>query len=170
MRISIFGLGYVGCVSMACLARNGHHIIGVDVNPDKVESIGHGKSPIIEPGLAELIQTGVAEGRIEATGDVGHAIRHADIAFVCVGTPSKPNGDLELKYVDRVCQDIGRVLANTNAHVTVVVRSTILPGVARERLIPILESRSGRKAGQGFASVCIRHFHPVYTDGGQIQT
>jgi GDP-mannose 6-dehydrogenase len=179
MRISVFGLGYVGCVSIACLARNDHHVLGVDIQSEKVKRIQQGKSPIIEPGLAELIQTGVAAGKIEATCDVSYAVQHADIAIICVGTPSKRNGDLELKYVERVCCDIGQALAKKKSYMVVVIRSTILPGAAQERLIPALETESGKKAGQDFGFCVNPEFlregsaisdfdHPPYTLIGQL--
>ena len=179
MDIAIFGLGYVGCVSTACFARDGHHIIGVDVNPEKIESIRAGRSPIIEPGLDELIQQGVNAGRIEATNDVPYAIDRADVAMICVGTPSQPNGSLDLTYVERVCQEIGQALAGKTSYTVVTVRSTILPGSAQGRLIPILESASGKHAGEDFGFCTNPEFlregsaiadfdHPPYTIIGQI--
>jgi GDP-mannose 6-dehydrogenase len=150
MHIAVLGLGYVGCVSMACLVRDGHHVIGVDIQPEKIESIRQGKSPVIEPGLQSLIQSGVAAGRIEATDKVAYAIDHSEIVMVCVGTPSRDNGGLEFKYVERVCRDIGRALASKTAYTTIVVRSTVLPGSSEERLIPLLESESGKEAGVDF--------------------
>lgn len=179
MNIAVFGLGYVGCVSTACFARDGHHVIGVDVNLEKVESIREGKSPIIEPRLGDLIQQGVDAGRIEATDEASHAINHADVAMICVGTPSQPNGSLDLTYVERVCQDIGQSLANKSSYIVVVVRSTMLPGNAQDRLIPILESTSGKQAGEDFGFCVNPEFlregsaiadfdHPPYTVIGQI--
>jgi GDP-mannose 6-dehydrogenase len=150
MNIAVFGLGYVGCVTAACLARDGHHVIGVDVNCEKVERIRQGESPVIEPGLPRLIQDGVKSGKIEATGDATYAIRQADLAIICVGTPSKQDGNLELKYVERVCRDIGQALRLKNSYTVIVVRSTILPGVASEHLVPLLEQEAGKKAGFEF--------------------
>ena len=178
MEIAIFGLGYVGCVSAACLARDGHHVIGVDINPLKVESIRAGRSPIIEPGLDVLIADGVADGRLVATADGEAAVERAELVLVCVGTPSRPNGSLELAYVERVCRDIGRHLARKGSYTTVAVRSTMLPGSAQERLIPILEAESGRRAGEGFGFCVNPEFlregtaladfdHPPYTVIGQ---
>jgi GDP-mannose 6-dehydrogenase len=146
---------------MACLARDGHDLIGVDVNPQKVNSVKAGRSPIIEPGLEALIQAGVASERVKATCDVDSAIQHAEIAMICVGTPSKRNGDLELKYVERVCRDIGHALAAKDGYTVVVVRSTVLPGSASERLIPALEAGSGKTVGQNLG-FCINPEAPIY--------
>ena len=98
MRISIFGMGYVGAVCTACLAQRGHQIIGVDVSKHKVELINAGKSPIVEPGLEELLTAGKNSGHIRATSDYMDAIQNSDITMVCVPTPSKANGDLSLAY------------------------------------------------------------------------
>jgi GDP-mannose 6-dehydrogenase len=146
----VFGLGYVGCVSAACFARDGHEVIGVDVNPQKIQTIQAGKSPIIEPGLAELIEHGVKTGRLHATDNGAVAIERTEVAMICVGTPSMANGGLELKYLVRVCQSIGQALAGQSRDTVVVVRSTVLPGTVQERLIPILETHSGKRLGQGF--------------------
>jgi len=150
MRVAVFGLGYVGSVCTGCLARDGHRVIGIDINLEKVEAVRRGESPVLEPGLSELIAAGVRSGRIEATSDAAYGVDRSELLLVCVGTPSQPNGSLELKYVERVCADIGRALAARESYAVVVVRSTILPGTARERLIPLLESESGREAGQDF--------------------
>ena len=150
MRISIFGLGYVGAVSAACLARDGHKVIGVDPNPTKVDLINSGKSPIIETGLEALIESGVAGNTLEATTDAASAIAHSDLSFVCVGTPSAANGSLDLRYVRAVCEDIGAALQDKPDYHTVVIRSTILPGTMRELVIPTLEKTSGKQAGTEF--------------------
>ena len=107
-HISIFGLGYVGAVSVACLADNGHQVTGVDVNPTKVEMINRGQSPVVEEGMNELICKGVQAGRIKATSDAASAVAHSDVSFICVGTPSNNNGSLNLEYVRRVSADIRR--------------------------------------------------------------
>jgi GDP-mannose 6-dehydrogenase len=109
--ISVFGLGYVGSVSVACLADNGYSVVGVDVSHTKVEMIAEGLSPIVEDGLGELLRKGVVEGRIQATMDVNQAVQDSDISFICVGTPSNSNGSLNLAYVRRVCEQIGKALA-----------------------------------------------------------
>ena len=148
--ISVFGLGYVGCVLAACLAERGHNVIGVDVNTMKVESLNRGESPLIEPGLGELIHKNVSTGRLKATQDTEWAVLNSDLSFICVGTPSNANGSLNTDYVTRVCEDIGSGLAKKNAFHIVVVRSTLLPGTTEEMLQPILENCSGKTIGIGF--------------------
>ena len=150
MRISIFGIGYVGCVSAACLARAGHEVVGVDVNPTKVEIINSGASPIVEPGINELIADVVREGKLSATTDSAQAIKSTDISLICVGTPSKPNGSLDLGHVERVCSIIGKALAAKNERHTIVIRSTMLPGSIESVAQPALEAASGKKAGADF--------------------
>ena len=150
MRISIFGLGYVGCVSAACLARDGHDVIGVDVNSDKVASIAAGRSPIIEQGLDELLLRVVQEGKLRATVDARQAVLESDVSLICVGTPSNPNGSLNTRYVESVCQEIGLAINQKGGYHTVVVRSTVLPGTVEEKVVPILEEFSGRSAGGDF--------------------
>jgi GDP-mannose 6-dehydrogenase len=150
MKISIFGIGYVGCVSAACFARAGHEVVGVDVNPTKVEIINSGASPIVEPGISELIAEVVKEGKLSATTDTANAVRTTDISLVCVGTPSKPNGSLDLGHVRRVCEQIGAALADKRERHTIVIRSTMLPGSIESVAQPALESASGKKAGKDF--------------------
>jgi GDP-mannose 6-dehydrogenase len=147
MRISIFGLGYVGSVSAACFAREGHEVVGVDVNPDKVAAINAGTSPVIEAELPDLIRRGVAEGRLRATADAREAVLATDLSFVCVGTPSLPNGSLDLTAVTRTCESIGAALRAKSGPHTVAVRSTMLPGSARGVVIPALSAASGRGLG-----------------------
>jgi GDP-mannose 6-dehydrogenase len=160
--ISIFGLGYVGAVSVACLADNGHNIIGVDVNPTKIEMIAKGHSPIIEAGLDELLKKGVDAGRIRATSDQIQAVHDSEISFICVGTPSNPNGSLNLVYVRKVSEAIGKALATKDGYHVVVARSTMLPGSTEEIVIPALEAASGKKAGFDFG-VC---FNPEFLREG----
>src|SRR5438552_19047161 len=128
MRISVFGLGYVGCVSAACFAKEGHQVIGVDVNESKVGIINSGKSPIVEPGIGELIEEMVFLGTLRATNDSVEAVLSTDVSMVCVGTPSNPNGSLDLTYIKRVCQEIGAALERKPERHIVVLRSTMLPG------------------------------------------
>jgi len=154
MRISIFGIGYVGCVSAACFARAGHDVIGVDVNPTKVDIIKSGKSPIVEPGISELIHDEVKAKRLSATTDSADAIKASDISLVCVGTPSKPNGSLNLDHVRKVCEEIGTALAAKAERHTVVIRSTMLPGSIEGVAQPALEKTSGKKAGKDFG-ICV---------------
>ncbi len=148
MKISIFGLGYVGCVSAACLAEMGHDVIGVDINAHKVRLINAGLSPIVEEGLEELILAQRQAGRLRAT--TAPDLSDRDLVFICVGTPSNGNGSLHLDYVNRVCTDIGRLLRSAGHRITVVLRSTVLPGVAEEMAIPALEAASGMHAGSDF--------------------
>jgi len=150
MRISIFGLGYVGAVCAGCLSARGHDVVGVDVAKDKIDMINAGKSPIVEPGLGELLQQGIQNGRLRGTTNFAEAIRDTDLSMICVGTPSKKNGDLELNYIEAVCREIGFVLRDKTTRHTIVVRSTVLPGTVANVVIPILEDCSGKKAGVDF--------------------
>ncbi|HET6852844.1 MAG TPA: UDP-glucose/GDP-mannose dehydrogenase family protein [Pyrinomonadaceae bacterium] len=154
MRISIFGIGYVGCVSAACFAREGHAVIGVDVNPTKADIINSGKSPIVEPGINELINDVVKAGNLRATTNSSEAIEASDISLVCVGTPSKPNGSLNLDHVRKVCEEIGAGIGAKNERHTVVIRSTMLPGSIESVAQPALEQASGKKAGKDFG-LCV---------------
>ncbi len=127
MKIAVFGLGYVGCVSAACLARQGHRVVGVDNNPEKVARIRRGESPILEAGVPEMIAEAVRRGSMEATTDAAEAVANADVSLVCVGTPSNENGSLSLESVREVCREIGAALrSRSNFHV-VALRSTMLP-------------------------------------------
>ncbi len=154
MRLSVFGLGYVGCVSAACFAAEGHEVTGVDVNSTKVEIINSGRSPIVEAGVGDLINAMVEAGRLRATSDTAAAIRDSELSLVCVGTPSQSNGSLELSYVKRVCEEIGAALSSKSERHIVVIRSTMLPGTIDKVVVPTLEASSGKKAGQDFG-VCI---------------
>ncbi|MFF7705817.1 nucleotide sugar dehydrogenase [Pseudomonas sp. NPDC007930] len=150
MRISIFGLGYVGAVCAGCLSARGHEVVGVDVSKAKIDLINQGKSPIVEPGLEELLAQGIQNGRLRGTNDFAQAIRDTDLSMICVGTPSKKNGDLGLEFMESVCREIGLVLRDKTSRHTVVVRSTVLPGTVKNVVIPILEDCSGKKAGVDF--------------------
>lgn len=150
MNVSIFGLGYVGTVSAGCLAADGHNVIGVDPITSKVELINSGKSPIIETEIGEVIASSVKAGRLQATSDPLFAVRETDLSLICVGTPSQPNGNLDLHYLRRTCEQIGDALRNKTTRHAVVVRSTIMPGTMRKAVIPLLERRSGKKAGSDF--------------------
>ena len=154
MKLSIFGLGYVGCVSAACFAKEGHEVIGVDVSATKVAIINEGESPIVESGIGDLIKNMVASGKLRATTDTDDAIGNSDVTLICVGTPSNPNGSLDLTYVKRVCEQIGERLKTKSHRHVVVVRSTMLPGSVADVVIPALENSSGKKIGSDFA-VCI---------------
>src|SRR6266567_2811130 len=126
--LGVFGLGYVGCVSAACFAKAGWHVIGVDVNDAKVDMINRGTSPVVEAGVVDLVREVVADGRLRATTDPGEAVTAAAISLICVGTPSRPNGALDTTYVARVCEDIGRALRERHERHIVVVRSTVMTG------------------------------------------
>jgi GDP-mannose 6-dehydrogenase len=150
MKVSVFGLGYVGSVSAASFAADGHTVVGVDVNPDKVASLNEGRSPIVEKGLEDLIQSGAGNGSLRATASTEEAVQATDLSLLCVGTPSRKNGSLDLTYLERVCQQIGAALARKDAYHVVVVRSTVLPGTTHDVVIPTLERASGKQYGTGF--------------------
>jgi len=154
MNISVFGLGYVGCVSAACLAQNGHKVMGVDVNQNKVDIINSGRSPVIEKDIDEIIKEVVRTEKLISTTDAGRAVENSEISMICVGTPSKENGSLDLRYVKRVCAEIGAGLREKDTYHVVVVRSTMLPGSVEVEVIPALEKTSGKKAGADFG-VCM---------------
>jgi len=150
VNVSVFGLGYVGSVSAACFAEDGHQVVGVDVAPGKVASLNEGRSPIVEKGLDELIRSNTANGRLRATTSTAEAIRETDISLICVGTPSRKNGSLDLTYLERVAEQIGAALQDKDTYHVVVVRSTVLPGTTHDVVIPALERTSGKKYGSGF--------------------
>ncbi len=162
MRIAVFGMGYIGCVSAACLANEGHQVIGVDISPDKVRLINQGVSPIIEERIPELLKAQVEAGRLHATTDSAKALLESELCFVCVGTPSRANGDLELGYLTRVSSELGLALKDAPAGYPIVYRSTMLPGTVEDLLVPLLESHSGKRAGVEF-DVC---FHPEFLREG----
>lgn len=150
MNIGVFGLGYVGCVSAACLARMGHQIWGVDINRRKVGMISRGLSPIVEKDLDQIIAEQVQSGRLHAGLDAEKAVLRSELVFICVGTPSQGNGSIDLHYIKRVCVDIGRALKKKKSHTVVALRSTVLPGIAEEMALPTLEAVSGKKVGIDF--------------------
>jgi GDP-mannose 6-dehydrogenase len=154
MKISIFGVGYVGCVSGACLAEMGNEIVAVEPNETKVRMVNEGQSPIVEPGLNELLARMVKTGRLTATADWAKAVQSTELAMICVGTPSRPNGSIDLKYVLRVCEQVGQALAAKKEFFTVVIRSTVVPGTVESVVIPLLEKHSGKRAGVDFG-VCM---------------
>jgi len=178
MKISVMGLGYVGAVAAACLAKDGHEVIGVDPQQTKVDLINAGRTPIIEKDIGEIIAEQVAAGRLVATTDVKSAVAATDVSLVCVGTPSLGNGHIDLKFVRRVCEQIGEGLRDHRGH-TVVLRSTLLPGSMKNVVIPTLESVSGLKAGRDFG-LCINpeflregtavydYYHPPKTVIGDV--
>jgi GDP-mannose 6-dehydrogenase len=150
MDIAVFGLGYVGAVSAACLSMAGHTVVGVDSNPGKADLINAGRSPVVEKDLDKMIAAAVAEGRLRATTDHRAAICESELAIVCVGTPSRGNGDLDLAHVRRVCEDIALVLRDKAGFTAIIIRSTVLPGTLRSVVIPTLKAGSGKRAGEDF--------------------
>jgi GDP-mannose 6-dehydrogenase len=181
MRISIFGLGYVGTVGAGCLAAEGYSVVGVDPNQTKVDLINAGMSPIVEKDIDKMIRAVVRNGMLRATTDSRDAVLKTDLSMICVGTPSQLNGNLDLRHVQRACEDIGAALADKSTFHVVAVRSTMLPGSMRTTVIPILEALSGKKAGIDFG-VCINpeflregtavhdYYHPPKTVIGETDT
>jgi len=155
--VGVFGLGYVGCVSAACLARAGHRVIGVEVNHSKVALINRGLATIAEPGLDELLKAGVDSGLIRATTDAVAAIRELDVVLVTVGTPSKENGELDLSHIHAVAGDVGRALKDMDRFVTVAIRSTVKPGTCKA-VAEVIEQVSGKKFGKDFSVVANPEF------------
>jgi GDP-mannose 6-dehydrogenase len=150
MKISIFGLGYVGAVSLACLARDGHEVVGVDIDPTKLDLIKNGKSPVIEEGIQEVMAEVVASGRVSVTDNARDAVRDTDLSFVCVGTPSMPNGSQDLRAMRRLSEEMGKALKDKDSFHTVMIRSTIEPGTIAETVEPILVEHSGKQSGVDF--------------------
>lgn len=160
--ISVFGLGYVGCVSAACFASLGHRVIGVDVNPDKVALLGQGLSPIIEDQIGDLTAEAVESGMLTVTMDTRSAVMDSDVSLICVGTPSASTGELSTIFLEQVTFEIGTALAEKSGQHVVVYRSTMLPGTCEDLLVPILERHSGKRAGADFG-VCV---NPEYLREG----
>ncbi|CAI08541.1 nucleotide sugar dehydrogenase [Aromatoleum aromaticum] len=150
MKISIFGLGYVGAVSLACLARDGHNVVGVDIDAAKLDLIRAGTTPVVEEGMVELMEKVAASGRITVTTDTRQALRDSDLSLVCVGTPSAANGSQDQGAVLRLAKDLGRAIAEKDVPHVVVFRSTLVPGTVEETLRPIIEAESGKRDGEGF--------------------
>jgi GDP-mannose 6-dehydrogenase len=150
MKISIFGLGYVGAVSAGCLTALGHEVVGVDPSEVKVDLVNRGKAPVVEKDLDDLMTKAFADGRLRATRDIADAVNSTELSLVCVGTPSKSNGDLDVSHVWTASSEIGAALKTKTARHTVVIRSTVLPGTVRGVVIPALEQASGKKAGADF--------------------
>lgn len=158
MRVAVFGLGYVGSVSGACLAQMGHDVIGVDANAAKVAMVKEGLPPVIEEGLSELFSKVTKGGRFCATRNWQEAVAASDLALICVGTPSSPNGSLSTEVVQRVCEQIGTELAAKERYFVVAIRSTVLPGTVQGLVIPILEETSGKTAGRDFGVCMVPEF------------
>jgi len=158
MNISIFGMGYVGVVSGACLVRDGHQVMGVDPVQSKVDDLAKGHTPIQEPGVAELLAAGHKAGRLAATTDPVDGVKNADMVWVCVGTPSSLEEGIDLSHVETVMGQIGRAMRDSGSRPLVVLRSTVLPGSTENLVIPTLEKTSGLKSGKDFHAV----FHPEF--------
>ena len=161
-KLSVIGLGYVGAVTAGCLASKGYRVLGVDLNPLKVRLLAEGKSPVLEPGLDDLVRAGHEAGLLHATTDTREAVHQTDVSFICVGTPSLRNGRLDLSGVERSCTEIGRALRGKRGFHWFVLRSTILPGTAERLALPIIERESAKRAGSDFA-VCT---NPEFTREG----
>lgn len=174
MNITVLGLGYVGCISAACLAQQGHRVFGVDVNPIKVDLINQGKSPIVERQVGDIIREVVDANRLSATTDINLGLTQSDVSLICVGTPSQENGSLDLTYIQKVSRDVGRALRQYNAYHVVAVRSTMLPGSLESTILPLIEEESGKQIGQDFG-LCVNpeflregsavddYYHPPFT-------
>ncbi|HZF26782.1 MAG TPA: nucleotide sugar dehydrogenase [Steroidobacteraceae bacterium] len=150
MKISVFGLGYVGAVSLACLARDGHEVVGVDVDPNKLDLLRSGRSPIVEEGVQELTASVVKGGRVRVTTDAKEALHDTQLSFVCVGTPSTSKGSQDLSAVVRLAEQLGDALRDKSDFHVIVLRSTVQPGTTEETFLPILEARSDKKGGRDF--------------------
>ena len=144
MRVSVFGLGYVGCVTAACLAKAGHQVIGVDITPEKVVMVNDAVPPVVEPGLGEVLAEVVWDKRLRAIASTENAVKETELALVCVGTPSRSNGRLDITAVERVAHEIGAALASRSDPFTVVLRSTVLPGTTEQVFLPALLNSAGR--------------------------
>lgn len=162
MKISVFGLGYVGAVSSACMARDGHDVLGCDIDDAKLELIRSGESPIVEEGMAELMASSAASGRLRVTSDAAEAIAETDVSFLCVGTPSLPNGGQDLTAIERLCEQLGAAMKDKDEFHVFVVRSTVLPGTVDTVVRPTLERHSGKSSDEAFA-VC---FQPEFLREG----
>jgi GDP-mannose 6-dehydrogenase len=162
MKVSVFGVGYVGTVLAACMAEEGHEVIAVDVSAEKVRAINAGETPISEPEVPALIERAVSAKKLRATTDADDAVRSTELSFVCVGTPSLHNGNLDLRYVLQACEDIARAIALKSAYHMLVIRSTILPGSMRRYVVPMLREVSGKEPGVDFGLA----YHPEFLREG----
>ncbi|NLD38184.1 MAG: UDP-glucose/GDP-mannose dehydrogenase family protein, partial [Desulfatiglans sp.] len=147
LNISVFGLGYVGTVLLGCLAKDGHKVLGVDVDPIKLDLLRNGKAPVLEEGIQALIQSSIESGRVDVTNDTEFAINNTDLSFVCVGTPAMANGSQDLRAILRLAEEIGKALKNKPGFHTIVIRSTVLPGTVENKIEPVIEQFSEKKSG-----------------------
>jgi GDP-mannose 6-dehydrogenase len=154
LKIAVFGLGYVGMVTAACLAEKGHSIVGVEIDREKLEKLNRGDSPIIENGLSDLVRKGIQSGQICVSSDSIRPVQETDLAIVCVGTPGQADGNLDLTYLQNVAAQIGSALKDLTRRYTVVIRSTLLPGTTSKSIIPILQDKSGKLVDRDF-DVCV---------------
>ena len=162
MNISIFGLGYVGAVSLACLARDGHRVVGVDVDQAKLDLIAAGRTPVVEEGMVQLMADTVASGRVSVSRDTRQAVLETDVSLICVGTPSAPNGSQDQTAMLRLAHDLGAAMREKPVTHVFVFRSTLVPGTVEDVLRPIIEAESGKKDGVDF-HVC---FQPEFLREG----
>src|SRR5260370_16942163 len=160
--ISVFGLGYVGAVTAVCFAHKGNRVVGVDLNPMKVNSLENGRAPIVEDKVEQMATEAEQSGRLNATSDANAAVNATDVSFICVGTPSQRNGKLDLNGVDRVCKDIGRGLKQNKTFHWIVLRSTVLPGTTESVVIPALQPCPRQPHAQHFSL----YFHPHFLRAG----
>lgn len=166
MKIAVFGMGYVGVVTAACLARDGHEVVGIDISKEKVELLNAGKSPIIEDQIESLFAEARASGRLAASTDAANALESAEICIVCVGTPSERNGSLKTSFVETVVREIGGQLGKRTSPLLVVIRSTLLPGTMRSLVVKTLVETSGSQPGEKFEAA----FHPEFLrEGSSVQ-
>lgn len=149
-NISVFGLGYVGTVLLGCLARDGHSLIGVDVDLHKLDLLRKGQPPVLEEGIQSLIEKAIGSGRVEITEDTEYAVHHSDISFICVGTPANINGSQNMDAITRIAKEFGRAISNRSEYHVFVIRSTVIPGTVENVVRPIIEEHSGKRVGQGF--------------------
>ena len=150
MKISIFGLGYVGAVSLACLSRDGHQVVGVDIDRTKLDLIMAGKTPVVEEGMVDLMAAVAASGRVSVTTNARQAVLDTEISLVCVGTPSAANGSQDQGAILRLAREMGQALRNKLTPHVVVFRSTLVPGTVEDVLRPIVEAESGKRDGVDF--------------------
>ena len=153
MKISIIGTGYVGLVTGTCFAELGNTVTLVDIIKDKVEKINSGIAPIYEDGLDTMLKKNLGKGRLHATMNLEKAVLESDVTFISVGTPSRPDGSIDLVYVKKAAESIGKALKQKEGYHTVVVKSTVVPGTTEDTVIPLVEKNSGKKAGSGFGVV-----------------